>query len=404
MPQNKKQHFVPKVLLEHFASDDAGRQINVMNIGLARVIRKASLRDQCQKPHFYGKDGVVEKNLAVLEGVLGQIIDQVKTSNTFPLDAMFRCKIALQLALQQARTTVAEVKLNSAVEKFTKLLMSGQFTAEQLQGVKISLNNASAMNIGRAMLAAPIMYDLKLFLILNKARMPFIISDNPVVTTNYFCLQKFPSRPSMGTSKSGFQITMPLTPRHAVLMHDRYVYETRANGNVIVVERDSEVSALNRVQWENALANVYFSDAFDERAINDCLSWDRSANKELRLTRFSPVDHDPGAFVASDKSIYDAPDSGVDRELVLISDAPPKTAIRMSAIRIRSKPRYFDEGSAADPLRDPAWREIVKAFSASSEPKARDFNRLWAFAVSHPLFSEVGPEIRNVERAFRIKR
>jgi Protein of unknown function (DUF4238) len=63
MPNNKRQHYVPKSTLKHFAYDEAQRRINIININLGKIIRGASLRYQCYRDYFYWKTENVEQSL-----------------------------------------------------------------------------------------------------------------------------------------------------------------------------------------------------------------------------------------------------------------------------------------------------------------------------------------------------
>ena len=82
MPNNKKQHYVPKMVLRNFASDTDKKQINLIHINSRKAIRSASLRDQCQKDYLYGEDGIFEKNLAEMEGAFHRIIDRLIETET----------------------------------------------------------------------------------------------------------------------------------------------------------------------------------------------------------------------------------------------------------------------------------------------------------------------------------
>jgi len=55
MPQNKKQHYVPKFYLKRFTPNE--RLINLYNLKSRRNIIGASLSSQCYKDYMYGKDG-----------------------------------------------------------------------------------------------------------------------------------------------------------------------------------------------------------------------------------------------------------------------------------------------------------------------------------------------------------
>lgn len=75
MVDNKRQHYVPKMVLRNFACDIDKKQINLVHIKSKKAVYAASLRDQCQKDYLYGQDGIFEQNLAEMEGAFHKIID-----------------------------------------------------------------------------------------------------------------------------------------------------------------------------------------------------------------------------------------------------------------------------------------------------------------------------------------
>jgi uncharacterized protein DUF4238 len=80
----------------------------------------------------------------------------------------------------------------------------------------------------------------------NNCAVPFIISDNPVVMTNWFGRTRMSGRSSSGMARSGLQITMPLSPKYALLLHDSNVYVADSTNNVIAV-RDQTATSLNEL-------------------------------------------------------------------------------------------------------------------------------------------------------------
>jgi hypothetical protein len=401
MPNNKKQHYVPKMVLRNFASDADKKQINLIHINSKKAIYAASLRDQCQKDYLYGEDGVFEKNLAEMEGAFHQIIDQLIATEAIGHDFQTRYHIIELLALQKSRTLQAEEELNRMTDQLAKLIMYKRFDRDVLEKIKVEVRDAAAQNVVQSLKFCPIMYDLKHFLIINRTTTPFIISDNPVLHTNWFCHSRLPGRSAAGTAKSGLQIFMPIAPQYAVLLHDKYVYQTDSSNHVIQLRNRQEVDSINEIQWRNAYKNIYFPPSFDNAHIELCLLWPRDEDKFPEIKRLNPTG-DTGVYVATDKTVFDPPDKGVTRELVHFGSPESTKDIRVSAVRIRPKPIYFDDKSAASPIRDPIWSKIVEEFVTRVESERLPFDKLWESASSHPLFAQVGSEIRKIERNLKM--
>jgi hypothetical protein len=403
MPDNKKQHYVPKMVLRNFASDPDQKQISLIHIKTKKVIHAASLRDQCQKDYLYGQDRVLERELAEMEGAFHRIIDRLISTESIDRDFQARYHIIELLALQKSRTLQAEAELNRMTDQLAKLMMYNRFERNVIERVTIEDRNAAAQNVIQSLKFCPIMYDLKHFLVVNRTSTPFIISDNPVSHTNWFCHSRLPGRSAGGTAKSGLQIFMPIAPRHAILLHDKYVYEANASNQVIQVRDRREVDALNEIQWLNAYKNIYFPPTFEDADIERCLSWPRVGNNLPEVIRLNPTNAE-GIYVVTDKTVLDAPDQGVTRELVHFRSPESTNDIRLNSVRIRPKPTYFDNGSAGSPSRDPIWAQIVEEFVQRVENERLPFNKLWDSASSHPLFPRVGSEIRKIERSLKTVR
>lgn len=401
MAENKKQHFVPKMILRNFACDKDQKQINLIHLRSKKVIHSASLRDQCQKDYLYGQDGVLEHSLANMEGVFDQIIKRLIETQKIGRDFNTRYQIVELLALQKARTLLAEEEINRMTDQFAKLMMYNKFDREVLEKVRVQLSSAASFNVVQALKMCPIMFDLKHFFIINQTATPFIISDNPVLHTNWFCHTRLKGRSAGGIARSGLQVFMPIAPKYALYLHDKYVYEADVSDQVIRLKDDREVSLINKIQWSSAYKNVYFSQGFDEAHIEKCLAWDRGERKQSDILRLNPTGN-VGEYIATTKTIFDPPDEGVTKELVHFSMPESKEDVRLRAVRVRSKPIYFDDGSAVSPARDLVWSDIIKDFVDCVEYNCFPFEKLMEFASSHPLFGGVGPEIRRIERALRI--
>lgn len=68
MPHNKNQHFIPKCYFKLFSKNE--KTICVFNLKNKRFIEFATIKGQCSKNCFYGKNIDLEKSLSHLEGLI----------------------------------------------------------------------------------------------------------------------------------------------------------------------------------------------------------------------------------------------------------------------------------------------------------------------------------------------
>jgi len=388
MPENKRQHYVPKSSLKHFACDKNKKQINIINIKRQKVIRSASLRDQCYRDYFYGQATEVEKSLSQLEGIFGVIVYKMIGSNTIDLRDAFH--LSMMISLQKSRTLRAESHMNVMVDKIAKLMMYNRAEEDFLRKIYIHLENTANMMVGEALLMSPVILDLKQFLLVNKTSVPFILSDNPVVETNWFCRSRMPTRHPGGTGRSGVQILLPISPLHALLLHDNNVYTVDCPDNIMTIKRAETITELNELQWLNAHQNVYFPPELDDRQIQKILSVPHERETAPVLKRLEDAGK-TGIYRMTDKDEYSPPSDGVTKELIHLHGIPLPKVIRIHSVRIRHKPHYHDNGSLASPIRDPAWLQIIRDFATAVQEQQVTFNELWEFVSRHPLSPEVGP-------------
>jgi hypothetical protein len=66
MAENKRQHYVPQFYLHNFGDTDRAT-VGVFNIASGRLIRGAGVKTQACGSYFYGKDGLVERQVGNLE-------------------------------------------------------------------------------------------------------------------------------------------------------------------------------------------------------------------------------------------------------------------------------------------------------------------------------------------------
>jgi hypothetical protein len=375
--------------IRHFACDNKQKQINIINIKTNKVILGGSLRDQCYRDYLHGKTTVTEEALSNLEGIFAALARKIILAETIsPTDTY---DVLLMVGLQRARTLSAEDQLNSMADKLGKLVVNGKIAEEKLKSVKIEVKEAINISIVMSLHLSPIGLDLKQFLLVNDTEVPFVISDNPVLLTNWFSRARHRAAAAQtGLALSGLQMAMPLSPRHSLLLHDSNVYTIANYDNVIRIERTQDVEDINKLQWMNARHNIYFPPGFENDQIDAIVRTDRGEKDPVTFRRLESTEN-VDYYWMTDKDEYAAPSKGVTRELVQIGYRSLSKDIRIRGISLRTKPRYHDDGSIVGPMRDPAWCRIVEEFSSRIEAREFGFSELWKFVATHPSVGKVGP-------------
>ena len=103
--------------------------------------------------------------------------------------------------------------------------------------------------------------DVKVCLIRNRTKVPFITSDDPAVLTNRWYLEdeRINGR-SFGLQSSGLLALLPLTPRLLFVAYDGDVYTVPHEHGFAEIRREEDARAFNQHQILNCFANVYLHD------------------------------------------------------------------------------------------------------------------------------------------------
>jgi hypothetical protein len=261
MPQNKKQHYVPKFYLKRFTPNE--RLINLYNLKSRRKIIGASLSGQCSKDYMYGTDGQTENALSLIEGETSKLFKQIDEIISLPKPLTEQhLTMLLHILIQHGRTKYATEELDEITDKMTKETWGAYFKEQHgidINKFKITIKDSARFSVQMSMRMYPLLMDLHYKLLVNQTAVDFIVSDNPVVHYN----QLFNFRRvfgSAGTASKGLQIFLPLDPRKTLVLYDPAVYRVGGNWVAIPVTNPQDVYELNTLQMCSALDNVYFRD------------------------------------------------------------------------------------------------------------------------------------------------
>ena len=389
---------MPKSTLRYFAYDlgrqPKARQINLVNIQRRKVVLKASLGEQCYKDYFYGKNTAIEKALGQVEGHFSSLVR--KMIDTRSIDERDGWHLIQMVMLQKARTLRAEEELNGMVDKLVKLLMYNRIDEHVLRKTRIGIKDAVNYNVGHALALSPLMLDLKQFLIVNETAVPFVIADNPVVSTNWFGRRHFPQR-AVGLTRSGLQIVLPLSPQFALMLHDSNVYTTTSDRNVIYIKKSTEVVELNKLQWLNAYKNVYFPPTLRNDLLEEMMNVAREEGDLFNFRRMERIGEGSGYHI-TDKDEFSAPSNGISSEIIYTSAKCLPKDVRLRAVRMRDKPIFHDDGSLRSPQRDPAWENIVNDFARRVTADGAKLTQFWDFVERHPSAPSIGSWFGRAQR------
>ena len=102
--------------------------------------------------------------------------------------------------------------------------------------------------------------NLRCIILINQTSTDFVTSDDPVIHTNRYQLQRL-SRNSFGFGSAGTILLLPLNARLMLLCYDPFIYFVPSlRGLTIKIGSVEEIEALNSFQFIRASNNIYFGN------------------------------------------------------------------------------------------------------------------------------------------------
>ncbi len=256
MDNKKKQHYVPKFLLRQFSELQSKKGIHLLNLKTNKIFLNSSLKGQCQKEYFYGKDQKLENRFMELEAISSQIIYRISKNPTDiqSLSTEEKYKLFEFMVLQFQRTQGA---VNQTNEMFDTLL-NNIFDLEKEHAEnreKFGIKNTLHFNLKLATEILPYVFDLKIAILESKDT-EFILSDNPLFTINPFLKHKNWHGSGLGIGCVGVILVLPITPFQCLILYDSDIY--RLNKEYLHQITKTDADRINNHSIYYAAENIYF--------------------------------------------------------------------------------------------------------------------------------------------------
>jgi len=259
MPEQKNQHYVPVLILKNFSEDSVNT--NLLVIKTNKYVNNIPIKDQSSEDYFYGKDKVVEKSLAELEKIFGLLLKEIAERDYLPNYGTFEhFLLNLFIVSTSARTLYSGEATNEQIDKMCSIVFSHHDKFDDFaKNYKVGIETPSAFSLGIAVTCVKYIADLEYKILDNKTKSEFIISDNPVIKYNKFLLKRNWPGSHVGYGTLGIQFYCPLSPTKCLVLYDRNCYKFgNRKDRFIAVNLDSDVQAINELQFINANEVVYF--------------------------------------------------------------------------------------------------------------------------------------------------
>jgi hypothetical protein len=284
---------VPRFYLRAFHSAD--KRIHIYNLERALAIENASLKDQCYRPRFYGKQNDLEDALGELEGHAAAAIKRMIGSRSAPQPGSEdHGALVMFVALQDARTAAAMTRTQLALNSMADAAFEGKPPPDY----QTSEEQALMFSLGSLRLRIEALSDLRIHAILAPEGHAFITSDHPVARYNQYCYG-VKGVGVLGAACRGLQVFLPLAPTVSALLFDMGVYKVGRRGTAHAsVATPADVLVLNQLAYLAAQENLYFANWRERDSVDRLVKTvSRDARSQMRVTEAVEVGNDASVLL-----------------------------------------------------------------------------------------------------------
>ena len=275
MASNKNQHFVPRCYLRPFTLNGEGHAISLFNIDRMAFIESAPVKNQCSGDYFYGRDLTLEKALQGIEGMYANSLSKI-VAQGYQLSDPDRLLLRSFWLLQYSRTDAASRRMAEMTNGMVEI-------AHAPEAYRMAVREAVQLAMGMFDEMLDEVADLKVCLLRNRTKLPFITSDDPAIVTNRWHLHDERARGSaIGLSKAGVLGLLPLSPDISCVVYDGDVYSIPHRDGWADVGHVEDVTALNEHQLLNCRANLFYKGWPDREIIRGEFQRVSSRRPEVR--------------------------------------------------------------------------------------------------------------------------
>lgn len=302
MAENKNQHFIPKYYFRQFSNDE--KTINLIQKENGQVRKKISIKGQCSKKYFYGKNEE-DKEITKYESKHKQLLNElntidspVKYDNFMSTDSKVNInilKLCELIIFQRMRTYSKREQILNSDKSMIKEIASHFLQSKEefncidieMLEIEIERNIVHANLLQKASLATSLIYDLNIYILDNKTDIDFIFSDSPVVFYNkaYYHIK---NKGTLGFQSSGLLVFFPISNKKCLLLIDEKEYTGDLLGQkYFEIKNDFDINSINKLQLHHSSQAIYFSDAINDKYIKKL--WKQQKNSFVNLNTLQTV-------------------------------------------------------------------------------------------------------------------
>jgi hypothetical protein len=263
MAARKSHHYVPQFYLRRFSLGENGKTIGVYNHKNDRFIPVAAIRHQACENYLYGEDDDVESLLSKLESTAADLTGRMLKHFLPPADDSVAYKVLLRYLLyQHSRTLKSGDEFLEGLNQALKTAFNEFYGPDHIfREHTVDNDYATLMTLVNSDKYLFLLDFMTCKLVVNLSYLPFITSDNPVVTYNQYLEKKQIYIGAHGLPAKGLQLFLPIHPRMMICIYDPAVYDYGEDGQYCIqTESEDEIHQFNSLQYLNSDSQLFFND------------------------------------------------------------------------------------------------------------------------------------------------
>lgn len=276
MAEKKKQHFVPKFYMALFANEN--KEFAIYNVGNRVCTYPVPYKNQCYKNYYYGKDGVWENKLSILESKWADVFRLALNGKTLSEEQINLLK---QFALYQRQRTLGQESFMKKqrcemLMEYGKSIYAKRGLIFDEKAKKLCVERAKeeitpSENLQYIDEFLNVVNDMGVVIINYQTKGCLISSDVPVIAINPF------HKPTIGYGCMGLILLFPISPHNLAVIYDEKMYP-RFKGKLYVnITNENEVKNLNALQLASAEKILFAHEPCEFK----CFSTEMWKNREL---------------------------------------------------------------------------------------------------------------------------
>jgi len=282
MAEKKEQHYVPKFYLRNFTNNN---MIHLATLSNDKNIRFVPYNKQCYKDYMYGEDLVWENKLSKFESKWSNLVTDIVINKRIHLTDEEKDDLKDFVAFQVMRTNrkvdIIEGNIHNFNQKLIPIIAKSQGLdlndkelAELIRTENSSFDRRewAKFNLDLIESNKDKVKDLGLILISNKTSTPFITSNHPAFSLNYY-----QNVHGLGLLSTGLIYGLPLSPEFLVILFDKQIYHKISDLDLLNISEVEDIKELNYYQYIRS-DGVVFSN--DSQTIKDVIDFKLSLQIE----------------------------------------------------------------------------------------------------------------------------